>query len=291
MSTSTSVLLAVVSIASIIPGAAFAQSHEFTAVSWNVASGHADLQMSALRVAAAQGVDLWGLCEVRNQEWAKTLVEAAGENEPGQFAGIVSATGGNDLSCIIYDQSQFAFVRAYEIKWVNRLWYYPGMPVRPPLVAHLRHIASGQEFLFMVNRLYGCQLEKQAGALNAWARGRSLPIVAMGTYDFQYDPDSGPLYPEGQQALLAFVADGVFRWLTPANPVATLNWDRKVIDDFAFVANTFGKLSGDSQIVVEPGDFADSDLQSDHRPVQAVFTVSDVDTEMTSNTSSILVIP
>ena len=287
----TSFLLAIVSVTSIISGVAFAQSHKFTAISWNVASGRADLQMSALRVAGAQGVDLWGLCEVRNNEWAKTLVRAAGENEPGEFVGIVSATTGNDLSCIIYDRKQFDFIQAYEIKWFNRLWYYPGMQVRPPLVAHLRHLVSDQEFLFVVNRLYSCQIEKQAGALNAWAQSQSLPIIAVGTYDFQYDPYTGPLYPEGQKALLAFVADGAFRWLAPANPIATFNWDREVIDDFVFFANTLGKLSGESQVIVEPGDFINNGLQSDHRPVQVVFSVSDAAHGTVSNGSWISTVP
>jgi len=256
-----------------------------------VDSSRADLQMSALRVAGAQGVDLWGFCEVRNHQWAEELVEAAGENEPGEFAGIVSATPGNDLSCIVYDTKQFHFIRAYEIKWTNRLWYYPGMQVRPPLVARLRHIASGREFLFMVNRLYSCQIVNQAGALNAWAQGRSLPVIAVGTYDFQYHPNTGPLYPEGQKALLALIANGVFRWLTPSNPIATYKWDREVIDDFIFGANTLGKMAGESQVIVEPGDFSSGDLQSDHRPVQVTLTVTDVDETRGLDTPSLVVVP
>lgn len=273
MSLLTSVVVVIVSCFAVISNAAASESSEFTVVSWNVNARQADLQLTALRMARFQGVHLWGLCEVRDTHWAEMLVQAAGENEPGDFVGIVSRTEGTDGSCIIYDKTQFDLIRAFEIDWTDQLWYCARIPLRPPLVAHLRHRAQGQEFFFMVNRLYNCQIERQAAALNFWADGKTLPVVAVGTYDFQYDPDTGPLYPNGQQGLMALIAKGVFRWLPPDNPVATFNWDREVINDFFFLARTFGRLLGQSRIVVEPGDFVARET-SNYRPVRAVFTVS-----------------
>lgn len=276
MSMSVSILLAIASSLGVVSDAVSPESRQFTVVSWNVASRRGDLQLAALRMAKFQDVHLWGLCDLPDGRTAEMLVDAVRENETGEFVGIISRTEGRDLSCIIYDKTRFELVRAFEIDWTNRLWYTRGMPVRPPLVAHLRHRATGQELLFMVNRLQDCRIDKQAAALNAWAASRSLPVVAVGTYDFQYDPDSGPLCPDGQEALLAFIANGILRWLAPDNPVATLDWDRTVINDFIFVANTLGRLSGRSHIVVEPADFSDDTLGSDHRPIQAVFTVTPV---------------
>ncbi|MBN1362518.1 MAG: hypothetical protein JW993_18115 [Sedimentisphaerales bacterium] len=273
MSTSASVLLAIISCLEVFTDVSQPESNQFIATGWNVDSGQADPHLAALRVARFQGVHLWGLCEVKNSQWAELFVRAAGENEPGEFIGIISRTGGTDQSCIIYDTTRFDLVRSFEIDWADRLWYCPRMPIRPPLVAHLRHRATGQELLFMVDRMYGCRIDMQAEALNAWASAQTLPLVAVGTYDFQYDPETGPLCPDGQKALLALIADGVFHWLAPDNPVSTFNWDRDVIDDFVFLANTSGRLSGQSRIVVEPGDFAGGDTASNHRPVQATLNV------------------
>lgn len=274
MSMPTSVLLALVSYIGVASDIPYPESNRFTMVCWNVDSGGADAQLVALRIARFQGVSLWGLCEVRDERWAQLFTQAAGENEPGNFAGILGPTGGSDRSCIIYDTTQFELVASFEINWQDRLWYCAKMPARPPLVARLRHRASGQEFFFMVNRLYGCQTDRQAAALNAWAAGRTIPVVAAGTYDFQYDPDTGPLCPAGQQTLMALIADGVFHWLAPDNPVGTLDWNRDIIDDFVFLANTRGRLQGQSHIVVDPGDFPSDEMTSDHRPVQATLMVN-----------------
>ncbi len=272
MTTSVSVLLAIISSVGVATSTPL-EANEFTVVSWNVGPGDTDPHLTALRVAGFQGVHLWGLCGVQSNRRTQLFVQAAGENEAGEFVGIVSPTAGRDQSCIIYDTTRFDLVRSFELDWMDGPWRCPGVPMRPPLVAHLTHRATGQEFLFMVNRLAGCCLETQAATLNAWASGRTVPIVAVGTYDFQYDPDDGPLCPDGQKALLALIANGVFHWAPPDNPVATLDWDRDIIDDFIFLANTQGRLWGQSHIVVEPGDFDGPDATSDHRPIRATFTL------------------
>lgn len=272
MNTSASVLLTVMSCLGVVSNAADPESNQFTVVGWNTDSGKTDPHLTAWRIARFQGVHLWGLCEVRDRQWAERYVQAAGENEPGRFVGIVGGTTGCDQSCIIYDRTSFDLVRSFEIDWRDEPWHCPASPARPPLIAHLRHRA-GQEFFFMVNRLCGCQCDRKAAALNAWAAGQTIPVVAVGTYDFQYEPETGPLCPEGQKALLALIANGTFRWLPPDNPVATFNWDRAVIDDFIFLANAAGTLGGQSHIVLEPGDFSGGEMAFQYRPVQATLTV------------------
>ncbi len=283
MSIPASILLTVASCLGVASNAPQFESNQFMVVGWNVDSGGADAQLTALRIARFQGVHLWGLCKVQNTHWAELFAQAAGENEPGRFVGIISRTGGTDRSCIVYDTTRFELVRSFEIDWRDRLGYCPAMTMRPPLAAHLRHRATGREFLFMVNRLYGCLTDQQAATLNAWAAARTLPILAVGTYDFQYDPDTGPLCPDGQKALLALIANGVFRWLAPDNPVATFKWDRDVIDDFVFLANTMGRIWGQSHIVVEPGDFSNSEMTSDHRPIEALFTIGSTQGALSAN--------
>jgi len=69
-----------------------------------------------------------------------------------------------------------------------------GGNVRAPLVAQLRLKPAGPEFLFMVNHLYRSNTEwrhEQARLLNAWARSQTLPVIAVGDYNFDWDVSNG----------------------------------------------------------------------------------------------------
>ena len=52
----------------------------FEVIGWNVESGGADPAVNAQRIAAAQGVEIWGLCEARASS-ATTYTTAAEDGE------------------------------------------------------------------------------------------------------------------------------------------------------------------------------------------------------------------
>ena len=126
----------------------------------------------------------------------------------------------------------------------------------------------------MVNWLYGAPADDQAVALNEWAGRQDIPVVAVGTYDFQYRPATRPVYTPGRLGYALLTDNGVFQWLMPDNPIRTV-WrgDLDIIDDFILLADGKHRLVGRSHVLVEPGDFPDNELTPDHRPVLATLTI------------------
>jgi hypothetical protein len=250
---------------------------QFTAVSWNVDSGGADPHVVAVRMSEMKGVDLWGLCEVQDDHWARLFEQAASGTEPGQFARILSPTGGSDRSCILYDRTKFECLGSFEFSWAGQSWYRRDLGLRPGLVAHLRHRETKQDLYFMVNRFHGVSADKQAAMLSEWAGKQEIPVVAVGTYDFQYRPEATSASSTDRRGYPTLTANGVFQWLMPDNPVPTV-WRTGLdaIDDFILLADSRHMLAGRSQVIVESDDFPDNEMTPNHRPISATLTIRPV---------------
>jgi hypothetical protein len=279
MQTFAAILLLCLSHAVAASGDANVPPNQFTVVSWNVDSGDADAHMIALRVAQMHGVDLWGLTEVRDGRWAGLLQGAAGENHPGQIVPIFSPTGGNGRSLILYDAVQFDLLGYFELDWADQPWYRPDMVLRPALIAQLRHRPTGLEFFFVVNRFLPQWAAMQAVKINEWAARQTIPVIAVGSYYFQYCLGQ-PFQCDGQKGLKRMAYDGVFQWIKPENLVKTFDHEANTIEDFVFLSNAVGKLVAESTIIVEPDDFPDTSFTSDHRPLWTTFTVLAASPEM-----------
>lgn len=273
MHTSQFILFVGLSLSVGLSAQASCPSNQFTVVSWNVDSGGADPHLTALRIFETAGVHLWGLCEVRDDRWAKLFEGAAGDDEPGRFARLLSPTRGSDRSLILYDLERFEPIRYFELDWSGEPWHTPDMALRPALIAQLRHRATGGEFFFVVNRLDPKCAARQAVKLNAWAARQSIPVIAVGTYYFQYGLHPHPLRCDGRKGLTVMTIEGVFNWVKPENPIRTYDSDAGTIEDFIFVANAVGRWHVRSHIVVEPGDFPDDQATPDHRPVRATVSI------------------
>ncbi len=266
-------VVAVFCLAGVTVGHA-AEPNQFTLISWNVDSGGADPHVVASRISEMKGVDLWGFCRVRDESWARLFAQAAGGMDSGRFIRIVSPTAGSDRSCILYDKTQFDCLGSWEFSWAGQPWYSRELGLRPGLVAHLQHRTTGQELYFMVNWLHGPTADKQASILTEWAADQDIPIIAVGTYDFEYRTENLMSSPTTRRGYPTLTAGGVFQWLMPDNPVPTvLRGDLGVIDDFVLLADKERKLTGRSLVIVQPDDFPDSNLTPDHRPVSATLTV------------------
>lgn len=242
-----------------------------TVAGWNVESGGSDPATIAERIEEFEGVALWGLSEV-NSEWAAGQFEqAAGAGEPATFDALLSVSGGGDRLLLLYDTARFTLLDFEELHAFNVRGN-----VRSPLVAHLLDRYSGTEFLFMVNHLYrGDDTGRwwQAEQLNAWASEQTLPVVAVGDYNFDWniyggDQDHDPGYD-------LFVADGKWEWVQPDILTTTQcsGWPcgYTSVLDFVFVANAAQAWPAKSEIIVTVGDFPDNELTSDHRPVLGTF--------------------
>jgi endonuclease/exonuclease/phosphatase family metal-dependent hydrolase len=78
-------------------------------------------------------------------------------------------------------------------------------------VAHFRLKPAGPELLFMVNHLYRGNADgrhEQARLLNAWAREQTIPVIAVGDYNFDWDVTTGETVHDQGYDLLT--AEGVF---------------------------------------------------------------------------------
>lgn len=244
----------------------------FTVASWNVNMNEADQPSIAAQIAAFEGIDLWVLQEAAGWKSGELFSASAGEGEPGTFAFVQGTTGGDIPLMTLYDATRFELLGWEELHEVN----FTGT-VRAPLVLHLLDTETGVEFLLVNNHLYRTQeddRDHQATLLNQWARQQTLPIVAGGDYNFDYDvPDGPPLEDRGYDNL---TADGVFVWVMPDELVPTqctnsLPCRYDEVLDFIFTAGDARQWLAESVIVVRPGDFPDDRRKSDHRPVVATF--------------------
>jgi hypothetical protein len=242
-------------------------------VSWNLESGDIDPNVVANRIGGFQDVDLWGFSEVGAPD-AETFESGAEVGEGANFEGILGTTGGGDRLLIVYDADRFELLDDEDltgIVWQN---------VRAALIGHFRERQTGLEFKFMVNHLHrgnANNRHEQARVLNAWAAGQSLPVIAVGDYNFDYD-----IVTEAHD--LGFdnmTANGVLEWVRPdtlvltqcsATNSGTCQFDSVL--DFVFVSGEAQDWQAESVIIVEPGDFPDDATTPDHRPVSGTLNTA-----------------
>ena len=236
---------------------------------WNVESEGSDPKVIARQLREMSGYGIYALSEVL-PEAAETFREACGTN----FKMIVTRTGFNDRLQIIYDARQYELVRRLELHEINVQRH------RSPLVAHLRDRGSGREFMVMNNHLARGNADfrtEQAKRLVNWARDQTLPILAVGDYNFDFHYQR----KRGNDGFRAMLRDNIYRWIPPVEPVDS-NWFDPEPDgvdnfpgsllDFAFVAGPAVKWKTKCRVIVRPGDFPDDQTTSDHRPVELLVT-------------------
>jgi hypothetical protein len=157
------IVVVIAMLISVWTGVGWAQA--LRVVGFNVESGGARPDVVDDLIAAAQGVDIWGLSEVQDEIWATLFEQAAEDGELGDFRHILGTTGGGDRLLIVYNSDRFEVIRQFERTDIN----IEGR-VRAPLVAHFRLKPAGPEWLFMVNHLYrgnAAGRHEQARLLNA----------------------------------------------------------------------------------------------------------------------------
>jgi len=260
-------LLALVPVADAL---AVERPGELQVVVWNVESGDADPALVAERVAAFEGVDLWGFSEVADGSWLDAFERAAGIGEGSTFESVLGTTGGGDRLGIVWDTAELELLAHDELHEMS----YEGR-VRAPLVGHFRITASGEEFLFVVNHLYrsrAANRHEQASMLNAWGKRQRLPILLGG--DMNFDWSIATNGAERDRGFDNLVRDDVFVWLRPQRIVKTQASTRyNSILDMLFTCGDGPWSDLECIIVVEPGDFPDDARKPDHRPVAVRMTV------------------
>ena len=250
---------------------------------WNMEGNGNDIDPALLeeQLGEKENIDIWGLSEVRPTLFDE-FEQGAEEGEDSDFKTVKGTSGNNILLAIIYDTSAVDLLDQQELDDAVFATH------RAPLVAHFRGQRSGQEFLFMVNHLARGSADArlaQATFLNKWASNQNLPVIAVGDYNLDFHIERGD-FGDRDPAFDAMSADGHFEWLRPRTLVKTqANDNFMTVLDFVFVANVepFQEMgwNGMSRILGRSGDFVataidfdDSRDESDHRPVDAIFTLA-----------------
>jgi hypothetical protein len=229
-----------------------------------------------------KGVQLWGLCEVLDAPTLVKFEQGAEAAVAADFRTVLGTTGGRDRLAVVYDSSRFDLIGHEELTMIQL-----SGGLRAPLVAQLKDKVNNAQFLFMVNHLKRGEAQNpvrldQAKLLNQWVRQQTLPVFAVGDYNFDFDVargDSGVPFRDG--GFDAMIKDGKFNWIRPQTLVKTEADDQfNSILDFVFVANIPFNWTIESRILDREGDkaatendFDDDDKQTDHRPLEATVSI------------------
>lgn len=240
-----------------------------TVVSWNVESGGSDDQNIRQRIGSFQGVDVWGLSEVFSPSSASTFEAGAEDGEDANFEKIVGTTGGADRLAILFNAERFRLVRSQELTHINQGGH------RAPLVAELQEISSNKNFFFMVNHLARGNADlrrRQATQLNEWVRTQTIPVIAVGDYNFDWEVVGGD--QDHDLGYDNMTNANAWTWVRPATLIKSqCSPNFNSVLDFIFVNTPAQGWSGTSRIIVEPNDCDPSPLTSDHRPVVGTFSM------------------
>ena len=241
---------------------------EVTLYSWNVESEGSDPRVIAKQLSETNRYDVYGLCEVL-PESIELYTNAVGDN----YEAIASRSGRSDRLLIMYDAKKFERLQRLELDDINFEYRY-----RSPLVAHLKHKATGQQIMVMNNHLARGREEvrtRQAEQLVEWARNQNVPIIAVGDYNFDYVFKTR----RGNDGFNAMMRDNIWQWVepvelidtnwfdNPSNPDGRDDYEGSILD-FAFVAGAATEWNAECRVIVRPGDFPDDETTSDHRPFE-----------------------
>ncbi len=259
----------------LLASANMAATKDYSFVTWNVENwGTSDPARNATQLRDHfDNVDIFGLVEINRDADFALYADYVARDESGKYFVIPGTTGNNIRLGIFFREDKFEVIDSFELVDLQF-----GNGGRAPLAGHMRDKATAQEFLFVVNHFHRGNEKKrlsQAIGLREWAKTQTLPVVAVGDFNFDFDVDISV----GNVAYDAFIDGDTFKWLKPAEIVAT-NWsdtrpqdgknDYNSVLDFIFVAGN--GVKGSSTILVRNNDFPDDDYTSDHRPIVSLVT-------------------
>jgi endonuclease/exonuclease/phosphatase family metal-dependent hydrolase len=251
------------------------QARAFSCAAWNLESGDSEDSFLAEQIREWRTIDVWGLSEVRDERTLEALGNSLNGARPeAAFRGVMGTTGGQDRLGIIFSSQTFECKGAWELHDINL-----GGSLRAPLVAQLREIATGREFLFVANHLYRGKSgeeprrDEQARLLREWAKAQPLPVIAVGDFNFDCQVEG---MGQCNNAYRVLAEGGFLRWAQPENPMRTqCNRRYNAILDFVFVSRDAVRWVSRSLILGSEESFCDDDAsRSDHRPVAVEFATN-----------------
>lgn len=264
-----SLFVAVFVLSGALPTQSWAQKR-ILILGWNVESGDNDSNTIAQQLEDFEGYDILGITEVKASS-AEDYADGAAVDEGAKgssgtdFQHVISNTGSGDRMMIIWDNKRFEKIGApQELDNLND----PNLNHRSPMFVRFKIKNTSIEFLFMVNHLArgnATLRQQQATGLKTWAQSQTLPVIAVGDYNFDYSVDEGA----GNTAMTNMLAGNVWEWVRPDRLHKTQASKRfNGVLDFMFIANKPATWSVDSRIITEGFPSNDDSSRSDHRPLE-----------------------
>lgn len=246
-------------------------SDEFKILAWNVESDGADPVVIAEQLKELSGYQIYALSEVNKKDFGK-FQKALG----AEFKSINGTHKENDHLQLIYNINRLELIRWSEMEEHGGFRFnYENRALRCPLLARFRDLKTNEEFQVVSNHLARGNAKfrtKQAIGLREWARLQTIPTIAIGDFNFDYEFKTR----RGNDGFTEFTRDNVWKWIEPKKLIDT-NWYDREKDgeddypgsmlDFAFVAGPAKGQSWSCHVIVRPGDFPDDKKTSDHRPI------------------------
>lgn len=255
----------------------------YSVLHWNVESGGNDPTTVASQLVELGGYDVIGLSEVENPA---AYEEALSKKWPGRYEFIRGLSGANearedDHLWLAFSKDKFSMIEFEEMKEVSGFIFDDGHH-RVPLYVRLKDLANSQEVVFLMNHLARGNKyfrQEQASTLREWARTKSIPIIAIGDYNLDFDFAT----EKGNKAFDEFMKDEVWLWVRP-EPLVDTNWSDRDGDgvdnyidsllDFSFLGGRAKAWEASSRVIVRENDFPDTEKTSDHRPVELILSGS-----------------
>ena len=256
-------------------------SINFRTIFWNMQSGNADVSVLEGQIEEKASVSVWGFSEVSSNADLSRFEAAAERGGTGDYEAILGLTGCSDKLGIVFNTDAVELIEASELTDLA----LGTSCLRAPLVAHFKGKETGLEFFYVVNHLArgnaAARLE-QAEGLSDWLETHSVPTILGGDLNADFHIQLGD---NGQRdaAFDALVDDGPYVWVRPETLVKTEDSDSfQTVLDFVLVGNIPMGWMAESTILNRDGDtpatvvdFDDDASQTDHRPVDAVFQLTD----------------
>jgi len=246
----------------------FAQAEELRITSWNLESGGESSSLTlAEQISQLPPSDIWTFQEVKNRRWADELLWGI-TLHGGDYDFQLGRDGQEERLMIVYNREKVDVINKKEMRNLNDGGH------RSPVVAEIAIKSSGVRFYLLVNHFARQKTSlrlKQATGLNKWASEQTMPIIATGTYNFDWKVTEGERKHDETFDVMTDV--DVFKWVRPEILVRTQDSDTNEVQDFVLVSGLPASWKVTSEIVVRANDFPHNEQTSDHRPVTAVVTM------------------
>ena len=156
--------------------------HEpFSILAWNIEIGGSEVATIKEQLKGLEPFDILALSEVPKKSASEFT------DRWGKDSAIVGEKGGEACLLLAWDATKFDKVKVEELTKFEDQEFAPGIQAAP-LIAQLQHKQSKQDLIVVMNHLARGSAElrkRQALILVEWAKKQTLPIIAVGGYNFR----------------------------------------------------------------------------------------------------------